>query len=100
VHDGLVARLDADQDADAARGRHLLEERVAEAVDARLAHPLEPPAGLADERAEARRPLLVEREGGVAEVDLPDAVMLDDVAQLGDDPFRRLRAPRLPSTSG
>ena len=96
MHDGLVARLDADQDADASRGRHLLEERVAEAVDARLAHPLEPPAGLADQLAEARRPLLVEREGGVAEVDLPDAVALDHVAELREDPLRRLRPPSLP----
>src|SRR5207244_6735217 len=100
MHDGLVARLDADQHADAARGRHLLEERVAEAVDARLAHPLETPAGLADERAEARRPLLIEGEGGVAEVDLADAVALDDVPELREDALRRLRAPRLALDEG
>src|SRR5439155_1368304 len=68
--------------------------------DARLAHPLETPAGLADERAEARRPLLIEREGGVAEIDLPDAVALDDVPELREDALRRLRAPRLALDEG
>src|SRR6185369_16736828 len=96
MHDRLVAGLDADQHPDAAGGRHLLEQGVAQAVDARLAHPLEPPAGRADQLAEARDPLLVECERGVAEVDLPDAVMLDDLAQLGVDALRGLRPPRLP----